>query len=71
MECPHKRAINLGFIEDCKRAGDAELVSPALHLGPQETVFVSWGGSVGKRDTKSSLRSPVGTAQGHYLCRNY
>jgi hypothetical protein len=25
---------------------------------------------VGNRDSTSSLRSPVGTAQGDYLCRN-
>ena len=43
MECLHKRA------------GGAELVSPELHRGPQETVFVSWGGSVGIRDSISSL----------------
>ncbi len=28
------------------------VVSPALHRGPQETVFVSWGGSVGTGSEK-------------------
>ncbi len=38
------------------------LVSPVLHRGPQETVFVFWGGRVGEKDSISSLQSPVGTA---------
>ena len=39
-----------------KRAGGAELVSPALQRG--------------ERDCTGSLRSPVGTVQGDYLCGN-
>ena len=43
-------------------------VSPALHRGPQETVFFSWGGSVGNANRKDEPLIPVGTAQGHFFC---
>jgi len=36
--------------------------------GPNTSELVLFG--VGETDSTSSLRSPVGTVQEHYLCRN-
>jgi hypothetical protein len=37
-------------------------VSPALQRGPQEAIFVSWGGSVGEAFPQRAV-SPGGAAQ--------
>ena len=51
-----------GAIEDC--------ISNVRTNAPEAQSWLAPRFSVGKRDSTSSLQSPVGTAQGHYLCRN-
>ena len=51
-----------GFIDHCIRN--------ALLNAPEAQRWLAPRFSVGRRDPKSSLRSPRGTAQGHSLCRS-
>ena len=41
------------------------VISPALHRGPQETVFVSWGGSVGVGAAQKRSGVPEGRCWDH------
>jgi hypothetical protein len=50
------------LIEDC--------ISNVRTNAPEAQSWLAPRFSVGKRDSTSSLRSPVGMAQGHYLCKN-
>ena len=49
------------------RAVGALLISPALHRGPQETVFVSWGGSVGWGGLAQPTIHPESRKHGAFL----
>ncbi len=51
-----------GAIEDC--------ISNVHSNAPEAQSSLAPRFSVGKRDSTSSFRSPVGTAQGHCSCRN-
>ena len=63
-----KKEINQKFTKATEpqlaRAVGAELISPPLQRGPQETIFVSWGGKGGEGTPRRSPESRRDGASG-------